>query len=52
MAYLGGGSMIHLATPQGRVFKAYLPGAAAGSFGRGTPVWATWPAQEGVVLTQ
>jgi putrescine transport system ATP-binding protein len=52
IAYLGGGSMMHLATPQGRVLKAYLPGAAAGSFGRGTPVWATWPPQDGVVLTQ
>jgi putrescine transport system ATP-binding protein len=52
IGYLGGGSIIHLATPQGRVLKAYLPGTAAGSLGRGTPVWATWPPQEGVVLTQ
>lgn len=52
IGYLGGGSMIHLATPQGWLLKAHLPGAAAGTFSRGMPVWATWPPQEGVVLTQ
>jgi putrescine transport system ATP-binding protein len=50
--YLGGGSMVHLATEQRRALKAYLPGTAAGSFGRGTPVWASWPPEAGVVLTQ
>jgi putrescine transport system ATP-binding protein len=52
IGYLGGGSMVHLATEQQKALKAYLPGSAASSFGRGTPVWATWPAEEGVVLTQ
>ncbi len=52
IGYLGGGSMVHLTTEQQKALKAYLPGAAAGSFGRGTPVWATWPPDEGVVLTQ
>jgi putrescine transport system ATP-binding protein len=52
IAYLGGGSMIHLATPRGRALKAYLPGAAAGSFSHGSPVWAAWPLEAGVVLTQ
>jgi hypothetical protein len=52
IGYLGGGSIIHLATSQGGALKAYLPRAGAGSFSRGTPVWATWPPQEGVVLTQ
>ena len=52
IGYLGGGSIVHLATEQGRALKAYLPGTAAGVFGRGTPVWAIWPAEEGVVLTQ
>jgi putrescine transport system ATP-binding protein len=52
IGYLGGGSMVHLATEQQKSLKAYLPGTAAGSFGRGTPVWASWPPDEGVVLTQ
>ena len=52
IGYLGGGSMVHLVTERQRALKACLPGAAAGSFSRGTPVWATWPPEEGVVLTQ
>jgi putrescine transport system ATP-binding protein len=52
VGYLGGGSMVHLATEQQKTLKAYLPGTAASSFGRGTPVWASWPREEGVVLTQ
>ncbi len=50
--YLGGGSMINLATERGMALKAYLPGAAIGGLGRGTPVWASWPPEAGVVLTQ
>ena len=52
VGYLGGGSMVHLATEQQKALKAYLPGSTASSFGRGTPVWASWPREEGVVLTQ
>jgi hypothetical protein len=52
IGYLGGGSIVHLATERGMALKAYLPGGAAASFGRGMPVWATWPPEEGVVLTQ
>jgi putrescine transport system ATP-binding protein len=52
IGYLGGGSMVHLTTEQQKALKAYLPGTAAGSFGRGTLVWASWPPDEGVVLTQ
>jgi len=52
IGYLGGGSIVHLATEQGIALKAYLPGTAAGPFGRGTPVWASWPLEAGVVLTQ
>jgi putrescine transport system ATP-binding protein len=52
IGYLGGGSNVHLATGQGRALKVYLPGAAASSFQRGSSVWATWPPEEGVVLTQ
>jgi putrescine transport system ATP-binding protein len=52
IGYLGGGSIVHLATEQRKALKAYLPGPAAGSFGRGKRVWATWPRDEGVVLTK
>ena len=52
IGYLGGGSIVHLATEQGMALKAYLPGRAANSFGRGAPVWASWPPDEAVVLTQ
>jgi putrescine transport system ATP-binding protein len=52
IGYLGGGSIVHLATEQQKPLKAYLPGAAASSFGRGTPVWASWLREDGVVLTQ
>ncbi len=52
IGYLGGGSIVHLATERGLALKAYLPGAAAGRLGRGTPLWASWPPEAGVVLTQ
>ena len=52
IGYLGGGSIVHLATEQGMTLKAHLPGAAASSFGRGKPIWASWPPEVGVVLTQ
>ena len=51
IVYLGGGSIVHLATERGIALKAYLPGSAD-PFGRGTPVWATWPPEAGVVLTR
>ncbi|MBV8401537.1 MAG: ABC transporter ATP-binding protein, partial [Acetobacteraceae bacterium] len=51
ISYLGGGSIVHLLTNQQNALKAYLPGTAAGSFGRGTRVWATWSLEDGVVLT-
>jgi putrescine transport system ATP-binding protein len=52
IGYLGAGSIVHLATEQGMPLKAYLPGATAGRLGRGTPLWASWPPEAGVVLTQ
>jgi putrescine transport system ATP-binding protein len=52
ISYLGGGSIVHLATEQQKALKAYLPGTTASSFGRGTPVWATWRPEDGVVLTR
>ena len=52
IAYLGGGSIVHLAAEQGLSLKAYLPSSLAGSFERGMTVWASWRPQDGVVLTQ
>jgi len=52
VGYLGGGSIVHLATEQQKALKAYLPGTAAGAFGRGTRVWVAWPAEDGVILMQ
>jgi putrescine transport system ATP-binding protein len=52
ITYLGGGSMLHLATRQGNVLKAYLPGSAAAVFARGSAVWASWPPEDGVILTE
>ncbi len=52
ISYLGGGSIVHLAANQQNALKAYLPGTAANSFVRGTPVWATWSPDDGVVLTR
>lgn len=50
--YLGGGSIVHVATEQGGALKAYLPGSAAGRFCRGMQIWASWPPETGVVLMQ
>src|SRR5947209_844649 len=47
IGYLGGGTMVHLVTEQGGSLKAYLPGTTAGSVARDSPVWATWPPEEG-----
>jgi putrescine transport system ATP-binding protein len=52
IAYLGGGSIVHLAAGAGKALKAQLPGSAASYFDRGVPVWASWQAGEGVVLTE
>ena len=52
VGYLGGGAIVYLAAGQGRALKAYIPGGSAGCFGRGTTVWASWPPEAGVVLTQ
>ena len=50
--YLGGASIVHLASEQGRALKAYLPGSAAGQICRGMQIWASWPPETGVVLMQ
>jgi putrescine transport system ATP-binding protein len=50
--YQGSGSIVHLTTEKGRALKTYLPSAAAARFNRGSAVWASWSAEDGVVLTQ
>ena len=52
IGYLGGGSIVHLAAGAGKALKAHIPGAPASYFDRGTLVWASWQAGEGVVLTE
>ncbi|MBV9202815.1 MAG: ABC transporter ATP-binding protein [Alphaproteobacteria bacterium] len=52
ISYLGGGSMIHFTTERGMLLKAYVPGAASDHLRRGMAVWASWPLEAGVVLTQ
>jgi putrescine transport system ATP-binding protein len=52
VGYLGSGSVVHLAAGQGRVLKAYLLGGAAAGLNRGARVWASWPREAGMVLTQ
>src|SRR6266478_2184509 len=52
IGYQGGGSIVHLAAGRKRALKAYLPSASAARFGRGMAVWASWSAEDGVVLTQ
>jgi putrescine transport system ATP-binding protein len=52
IGYLGGGSIVYLAAGAGKALKVYIPGPAVNYSDRGTPVWASWPAGEGVVLTE
>jgi putrescine transport system ATP-binding protein len=52
ISYQGGGSIVHLAAGQKRALKAQLPSTAIARLRRGVPVWASWPPEDGVVLTQ
>jgi putrescine transport system ATP-binding protein len=52
VSYLGGGAVVHLAAAEGRALKAYIPGSSANCFPRDRAVWASWPVQAGIVLTQ
>jgi putrescine transport system ATP-binding protein len=52
ISYLGGGSMVYFATEHGMVLKAYVSGGTSDRLRRGMAVWASWPPEEGVVLTQ
>jgi putrescine transport system ATP-binding protein len=52
IAYLGGGSLVHLSSAERRMLKTYLPGGTANALKRGAQVWVSWAPQEGVLLTQ
>jgi putrescine transport system ATP-binding protein len=52
IAYLGGGSIVHLAAGQGLLLKAYLPSASVAGLRRGMAIWASWRPPDGVALTQ
>jgi putrescine transport system ATP-binding protein len=52
IGYQGGQSTVHLMTASGRALRADLPSAAALGFTRGTALWASWAAQDAVVLTE
>jgi putrescine transport system ATP-binding protein len=50
--YLGGISIVHLRAAEGCSLRASLASAMAGGFNRGTAVWASWSAQDSVVISQ
>jgi putrescine transport system ATP-binding protein len=50
--YQGAMSIVHLAVGSDRLLKAQLPSAAAGEFGRGTMVWASWTPEDAVVISR
>jgi putrescine transport system ATP-binding protein len=50
--YQGGQSTIHLRAEAGGSLRAALPSAAASGLGRGAAVWASWAAEEAVVLAE
>jgi putrescine transport system ATP-binding protein len=52
IGYQGGQSTVHLMTASGRALRADLPSAAALGLGRGAALWASWAAQDAVVLTE
>jgi putrescine transport system ATP-binding protein len=50
--YQGAVSIVNLAAAPGRVLKAHLASAAAGGFGRGTVLWASWRPDDAVVIAR
>jgi putrescine transport system ATP-binding protein len=52
VGYQGGQSTVHLVTGAGRSLRAHLPSEAASGFTRGIAVWASWAAQDAVVITE
>jgi putrescine transport system ATP-binding protein len=50
--YQGPVSLVHLAAEPRRLLKAYLASTAAGGFGRGDQVWASWRPEDAVVIAR
>jgi putrescine transport system ATP-binding protein len=52
IGYQGGYSIIRLTTTGGLVLRAQLPSASAQGLAHGAAVWASWHAEDAVVLTK
>lgn len=55
IGYLGGLSIFHVKLPDGRILRATAPNLdrrADGGFTWDEPVWLSWPARAGVILTR
>jgi putrescine transport system ATP-binding protein len=52
VGYQGGQSALHLAIDAGPMLRAHLPSDTAQGFARGQAVWASWAAEDAVVLTE
>jgi putrescine transport system ATP-binding protein len=52
VGYFGGLSLVHLTVGQGRLLKARLPSSGLSGLVQGMAVWASWLADDGVVITQ
>jgi putrescine transport system ATP-binding protein len=50
--YQGPVSLVYLSAEPGRLLKAHVAGAAAGGFGRGTALWASWAPEDAVVINR
>jgi len=50
--YQGAVSVLRLATPAGLSLTAHLPSAAAADFARGCALWASWAAEDAVVISR
>jgi ABC-type Fe3+/spermidine/putrescine transport system ATPase subunit len=52
IGYQGGQSTVHLEANTGEKLRAHLPSATAAALGRGQAVWASWAADDAVVLRE
>jgi putrescine transport system ATP-binding protein len=52
IGYQGGLSIVHLATPAGRMLLAHVASAAVAGLARGSGVWAGWSPGEGVLVAR
>jgi putrescine transport system ATP-binding protein len=50
IAYQGGHSIVHATTSTGRSVRAALPSEVASAFARADAVWASWAAEDAVIL--